>query len=460
MIKLMLLLSILFTVASPIFASANSSCINHYQVGSPYLAKEVLNDNLYAVHITNFIPEEGVLRTVTKNRARFSTTLHFSLGGPVISHFNGNWNNRKYAILVPLKTLEPQLVNIFSQDTFIVGDLKLPKSAILLIPTGSPSPNNFPGKIVRYDSQNGIIDSVKEQLRIENSIELESTGAIIGDTIYLNGKEIDEKIFFKDYTNTTKEVTHLMHYNSIFGVLDVGMYEIMKEWFYKKLPFKENLSRLQYRRLVFSEHLTLLKNQVHKMNLPKEANLSFLNGVKEFQGFMNILDAEIWIQREFNKSFFALGNNLQSEILNRRQNLEKLKQYLSKNLTLLADAQSINPGRELFMSLALKDFKNLSYSRFKHLVKQYVQENKDIDPFEAESLILAKAIETLQNDPSLLEASVNQFEKTIALSPEWGFARLRSYLGKISNPEVLKTFFRNNSIKELWESKLKQPEQL
>lgn len=460
MIKAMLYLSILFAAVFPFFASAQNQCVDYYQHEKASFTKENLGKKLYAVHITNFLPKDGFLRTVTKNRARFATTLHFSLGGPVISHFNGNWDNRKYAILVPLKTLEPQLVNIFAQDTFIVGDFKLPKEAILLVPTGEQPPINFPGKIATYDPQTGIIESVKEQLRVEKTMVLESTGVIIGDTTYINGKEIDEKILFKDYLAKDKEVTHQMHYSSIFGILDTGMYELMKNWFYKKIPSKENLARLKYRRLVFSEHLTLVKDQVYQMKIPKDSRKSFLTGVKEFEEFINILDAEIWVQQKYNKSFFALGNDLQNEILSRRQKLADLKHYLSKNITLLEDTELTSPGQELFMSLALRDFKNISYSRFKMLVNNYAKENKDVDTFEVESLILAKAIESLHDDSSLTEEAIQQFEKTIPLTPEWGFARLRSYLGKISDPTIQKFFLRNNSIKELWESKLKQPEML
>lgn len=460
MIKAMLYLSILFAAAFPFFASAQNQCVAYYQHEKAAFTKENLGKKLYAVHITNFLPKDGFLRTVTKNRARFATTLHFSLGGPVISHFNGNWDNKKYAILVPLKTLEPQLVNIFAQDTFIVGDLKLPKEAILLVPTGEQPPVNFPGKITTYDPQSGIIESVKGLLQTKETIEIKSTGAFIGDTSYINGKEIEEKFLFKDYISKSKNVTNEMHYSSIFGVLDVGMYELMKDWFYKKNISIESLSRLKYRRLVLTEHLAQVKKQVHEMNLPKESYISFLNAVNEFEEFINILDAEIWVQQKYNKSFFALGSDLQNEILSRRQSLTDLKQYLSKNITLLEDTELTSPGRELFMSLALRDFKNISYSRFKVLVTNYVKENKDVDPFEAESLILAKAIESLHEDSSLIEQAIQQFEKTIPLTPEWGFARLRSYLGKISDPSIQKTFLRNDSIKKLWESKLKQPEML
>jgi hypothetical protein len=56
-------------------------------------------------------------------------TIHFSFNGPVGGHMYGNWDDTKFAILVPVPSIIDRIVNISPQDAFILGELKLPKGS-------------------------------------------------------------------------------------------------------------------------------------------------------------------------------------------------------------------------------------------------------------------------------------------------------------------------------------------
>lgn len=438
---------------------AQNNCIDVYRNSkSSVFSKKMLDEKLFAVHITNYLPENGAIRTTTDNRARFATTLHFSLGGPVISHELGNWDHKKYAVLVPLKALKPQLVNLFAQDSFIVGDFQLPSDAILLVPSGETTKIDFPGKIVSYDSQIGVIQGVKTQLQKDNTIILESTGASLTDKTFLNGEVIDEKIFFKDYFSENKQVTHSLHEGTIFGTLDTRLFQIFKDWYYNNKPIVINLTYLKYHHLVFQELLPVAIKKVAKMNLPPMAQASFDKGVQNFKELLNILEVEIKTQEQFNKSFLAAGAELKKEVLNLKSNVANLESYIKQIKDSLPEAKP-STNYDIFISQALKDFKDLGFERFVYLVRQHGEIN-NIDSFEIESLILRKAIESATTNRAYMEFAIAQFEQTVLLAPDWGFPRLKGYLNLITEPSDLNQFLRNERVKEIYLQKLKRPERL
>lgn len=454
-----MLFLILFILMSPYSGFAQNKCIDVFRTSKPTtLSKQTLDEKLFAVHITDYLPEGGVIRTTTDNRARFATTLHFSLGGPVISHSLGNWDHKKYAVLVPLKTLKPQLVNIFAQDTFIVGDFELPPSAILLVPSGESVNIKFPGKVVSYDSQVGIIQGVKDQLQKEKTIVLDSTGPSLTDKTFLNGEAINEKLFFKDYFSENKQLTHALHEETVFGSLDTKIFRIFKDWYYHGRPIELNLSYLKYHQLVLTELLPVAIERVARMNLPPMARASFEEGVQNFKELLNILEIEIKTQETFKKSLLSSGTNLRKDILKRKSSVESLSTYVDQIKDSLPEA---NPptGYDVFMLQAFNDLKDVSFERFVFLVRQHGEIN-NIAPFEIESLILRRAIESARSDRGYMEMAITQFEKTIPLAPNWGFARLKGYLNLMTEPSNANQLSRIERIKELFQEKLKRPDSL
>lgn len=89
--------------------------------------------DLIAVHLTDTFPEDGILRTrFSYDPSIIRDTIHFSINGSVGSHMYGNWDNKRYAILVPLERIKDRIVNYNPVDTFILGDLELSESSWIL----------------------------------------------------------------------------------------------------------------------------------------------------------------------------------------------------------------------------------------------------------------------------------------------------------------------------------------
>lgn len=103
-------------------------------------------EDMVAVHVTDKFPEEGVLKTrYTVERENHSEelpalrdTLHFSMNHPVklsgLGSSYGDWESRKYAILIPAEDISDRFENFNTVDSFMIGDLELPDSALVITP--------------------------------------------------------------------------------------------------------------------------------------------------------------------------------------------------------------------------------------------------------------------------------------------------------------------------------------
>ena len=96
---------------------------------------------LVAVHLTKYLPENGYLKTTAQAREmnvelKFPReTMHFSLNGPVTDlPFFGNWNDTKYAVIIPMEKIFDRFINLTPNDSFIFGALEIPKGSWFLVP--------------------------------------------------------------------------------------------------------------------------------------------------------------------------------------------------------------------------------------------------------------------------------------------------------------------------------------
>lgn len=420
---------------------AQTSCTEFYSREHKYPSKADIDKLLYAVHLTDFKPEDGILQIATKDRARFPVTLHFSLGAPVISHSAGNWTQKKYAILLPFKYLQPQIMNIFSQDTFILGNLKLPKQAILMIPIGEDSPNGFLGKVVYYDPAKGIEESVKNQLLTENSLIIKATGPNLSDKVYFENKEIDEATFFKEYLQSNKRITHQLHIETLVGRMDAEILRFFANWYYRNRPADKNLEELEYKKLIITEQLRQLDSEIKKMNLPKEVIASYYKGVADLKGFINLIELEIYVQKTFQKSVLNRIDVIKDGILQRRFKWDSLVKYVHENMALLPEKTPQYGLRGEFILMADRDLDFLDYEGFKKIVERQMLEHPESYKFEYEALILKKAVDSTKNDRKYLFEVQKQFEKILPLTPNYGFKVLARIISKLSSEEDRQFFY-------------------
>ncbi|MDO8655636.1 MAG: hypothetical protein Q7K45_00220 [Nanoarchaeota archaeon] len=147
---------------------------------------------LIAVHQTNHFPDEGKIKPTGhsllnlfegKNPQRIiqdlqlkypRMTIHFTLNYPVEGvAARGQWVtwNGKYAILIPVKDIMSRIVCLNPVDTWIIGELKLPASAEILMPEEeyNVNPHDWQAlagkaKITPYPKSEVIHEAVRKRI--------------------------------------------------------------------------------------------------------------------------------------------------------------------------------------------------------------------------------------------------------------------------------------------------------
>lgn len=97
-------------------------------------------------------------------------TVHFAVNGEVGSHMYGNWDDKKYAVLIPFKDIPKQEIGSAApQDTFIVGGVNLTPNSWILVPKGEKEEvqkNNPQVNVLEYEGKNvsGYADQLIKNL--------------------------------------------------------------------------------------------------------------------------------------------------------------------------------------------------------------------------------------------------------------------------------------------------------
>lgn len=120
----------------------------------PQYTKDIKSkDDIILVHLTDYFPKDGMIRTPKTLGLKYNETInlenkkysyefnrerdsiHFACNGEVGNHSGGNWDKKKYAIIVPLSKCD---INDFyggsTVDFFTNGDFKLPEGSYILCP--------------------------------------------------------------------------------------------------------------------------------------------------------------------------------------------------------------------------------------------------------------------------------------------------------------------------------------
>lgn len=104
-----------------------------FSLGQP---DELEPKDLVLVHLTDTFPEDGIIRTTNFFRPEIlRRTIHFTLNGPVVEEQQfgvGNWEKKKYVILIPFEKVMDRVEELSTDDTFILEDLELPEGSLVL----------------------------------------------------------------------------------------------------------------------------------------------------------------------------------------------------------------------------------------------------------------------------------------------------------------------------------------
>lgn len=302
---------------------------------------EQMREFVTAVHVTDQFPEGGILKAAIHKGMGFRPSVHFALGQMVIAHEAGNWENKSFAVLVPFQQIEAQLLNVFPQDTFILGDLKLGPGSIVIAKSGEKVPS-MPGvEILTYDPMKTTIrQKIDRVLKERKQWLFRARGGHESDPVSLNGRPLDQELFFKSVFEKYPWVTvgihavhpmgridHLMSAN--FGIFRDPKYSAERSYLGWTLMLER--TRQYFRE---SDHLALnFKNR-------DSIQAAYQNAKNLFDQKLNIFEAEIKLQKSHGKTLLGTAD-LPPEFLNQIRDIsaapDQLMRFLIQNRNKLND---------------------------------------------------------------------------------------------------------------------------
>lgn len=133
-------------------------------------------EDLMLVHKTKYPPEQSKIKsskeaesiydveielndkTYASKYAQERNTVHFAVNHEVMSHEAGEWDDAKYAVLIPFEDVPKSQIGCAEPvDTFVVGGVKLTPNSWILCPKGEREKiqkNNPEVQIMEYEGKN------------------------------------------------------------------------------------------------------------------------------------------------------------------------------------------------------------------------------------------------------------------------------------------------------------------
>lgn len=335
------------------------------QLLSAYTAEEI-SEKLYAVHGTNVLPLAGQIRAGLRQKPftdplalnlypDLRDTVHFALGSLVcpIKTKEGavySWEDVRYAIVTPLKSLLPQLININCYDTFTLGSVQCdPCRFTLICPKDEVLAQSFVS-IYRYDPtvkkvRQAVEDFFKEKSCLCTSMTHDHTEDQLSHA-FCEEKNINCSEFFaplkKEYPYISIVGLRWDQHEGegyLFGQIELKTFPIVKYL----LSGTFELVKGQTAPLFTTEELekalieikaTACKVDSYVCNAPFGSLVKLEYDDKRFalQTWINIIEAEIELNKKHNKTLRGASRCIWNEIDSLRSHPEDLRAYLNTQL--------------------------------------------------------------------------------------------------------------------------------
>lgn len=310
---------------------------------------EVLESKIFAVHTTPILPANGALIASARNLSpetkfkgeeppSFRPTLHFSLGAVAQPHKGRGQHsleNNPYAVIASLKTLEPQLINLSAQDTFIAGNFNLQKGITLLVPKGtntSSLPNDI--EIREYDPSIGIRKAVDYLIREKDGwhIKMQPGAMETGAVAHIDEVEMNSSPFFDALFEKYPHLSFGIHSASErgegfrFGVIDGALNSLMKSYF-GNIGSIRCTRELSFLKAVIIHNLKKLEEALKNFPKSPEVQQAFQDKKAKLRGWLNIADCDIDIRQKIGKTFINTPQAIKERLLEIRNDPEGLKRF-------------------------------------------------------------------------------------------------------------------------------------
>ncbi len=224
---------------------------------------KLLREKMFAVHATDLVPQGGVMvagaraidpEKADKEPASFRPTLHFALGEMVRPHGRSSWEEKKYAVVLPLKDLEPQLTNVAPHDSFILGNFRIPEGAIFLAPEGAEL-EGLPDDVSVRRYKGDLRKAVSATIEDNGGWPVQMSGVTSDDPARIGERDINNPTFFKSLLDERPDLSFGTHIGSEvgeayrFGVVEQSLLQLTRQWDRFGFPLETGSVKL-YRALI------------------------------------------------------------------------------------------------------------------------------------------------------------------------------------------------------------------
>lgn len=303
--------------------------------------------NVLAVHLTDYFPYDGFVRASPENSGRFGVTLHFALGQPVIDHAQGNWSKRKYGVVLPLHAMRDQVLNLFPQDTFVLGDVKLPREAVVFVPATDKVPAGLPCKVVQYDVGVGLKNTISRYIRESGTIPIYATNGLSYSEVLLRGRNMNDpvqsKSFFQGLYEEKPYISTTTHEYTPWGRVDYEVIDFVASWMKTgKSERPRKISDVYLGILKIQDSLAEATKVSKQMALPEQAKKSWQAGLKALEGPLNLIHVDYALRKAHGVSIletdFSANPTLHERLKQAMPSRHSLQKLCEENLGVLAAA--------------------------------------------------------------------------------------------------------------------------
>lgn len=327
--------------------SEEEECFRYSPEHPPSL--DVLRARLFAVHATDIFPKEGIMKAGAslvhlsggsslnpdEEPPSFRPTIHFSLGELVRGHERGNWETKKFAVILPLWALEEQLINIFPHDTFVLGDVVLPPGTTILVPSGTRPLVSLEGVMLKeYGPEESLRSSVDRVISEIHGwkVDMREKDVSIGSIANVNGVEISRPEFFHALFTAYPDLSFGTHIASErgeafrFGLIDDIIRAVTASYVGNGYTYTtKTIAFFQAQIRFHLEHLEVWLSE--RSAITSTMRDVFIEKRRKLDGWMNILDRDIAIREKWGRTLAGANKRIRDTLSAFRNDRYLLAEY-------------------------------------------------------------------------------------------------------------------------------------
>lgn len=339
-------------------------------LGNDYAPQESL-EKLYAVHATHILPKTGVLRAGFQKKVfkedlaqhlypDLRHTVHFSIGELVRPIQVGdkiyNWEECPYAIVIPLKTLMPQVISLNCYDLFTLGSVSLDRKEVtLVIPADQLSslPEHHRFAVLCYDPKSTTLrQAVEEVIELKEGWHVRMVDNHSEDDLgpaFLEGTEIDinQSLFFSFLKNAYPHISIVgLRWRPfegegyLFGLIEMQAAPLIQSFLAPTFPAESQVfdyKDLEKRVFELYETAAKVDHFVHSSPYLLPQKLEYESKREQLESWLNILTIELEISRVAQKTLRGASPKLWERIDDCRHSLHALRNLVWEERAHLAD---------------------------------------------------------------------------------------------------------------------------